>query len=170
MKKLLLVIPLVILLCFTFGCQQGEEVAEEPAVDVEADTEAIKAWLERYVTNNNEGDFESYGDFWTEDVVWLPPGAPAVIGKEAILDFARPFFEQYNIHQEVKTEEIRIADSFAFARVSNSEKYSPKGEGEAIETNAKAIFIFQRMDDGRWVATHSMWNSNIPPTLQPKEE
>ena len=37
MKKLLSVIPLVILLCFTFSCQQqGEKVAEEPAVDVEA--------------------------------------------------------------------------------------------------------------------------------------
>ncbi|NIM59869.1 MAG: hypothetical protein GTO16_13160, partial [Candidatus Aminicenantes bacterium] len=42
MKKLLSVIPLVILLCFTFGCQQGEEVAEEPVVDVEADIAALK--------------------------------------------------------------------------------------------------------------------------------
>jgi ketosteroid isomerase-like protein len=115
MKKLLMVFPLIFLLCFTFSCQkQVEEVAEESVVGVEADVEAIKAWLERYVALNNEGDFESYGDFWTESVVWLPPGAPAVIGKEAILDFARPFFEQYNIHQEFKTEEIRVADSFAF--------------------------------------------------------
>ena len=36
MKKLLTVIPLVILFCFTFGCQKGEEVAEEPVVDIEA--------------------------------------------------------------------------------------------------------------------------------------
>jgi pimeloyl-ACP methyl ester carboxylesterase len=34
MKKLLMILPLVFLLCFTFGCQkQAEEVAEEPAVD-----------------------------------------------------------------------------------------------------------------------------------------
>jgi len=33
MKKLLMIIPLVILLCFTYGCQQGEEIAEEPVVD-----------------------------------------------------------------------------------------------------------------------------------------
>ncbi len=33
MKKLLLVIPLVVLLCFTFGCQQGKEVAEEATPD-----------------------------------------------------------------------------------------------------------------------------------------
>ena len=49
MKKLLLVIPLVILLCFTFGCQQGEEVAEElvlekrlPIIDVHV--HAWSAW------------------------------------------------------------------------------------------------------------------------------
>jgi len=33
MKKLFIVIPLVILLCFTFGCQQGKKTAEEPVVD-----------------------------------------------------------------------------------------------------------------------------------------
>jgi len=31
MKKLLMIIPLVILLCFTFSCQQGEEEAEKAA-------------------------------------------------------------------------------------------------------------------------------------------
>jgi hypothetical protein len=31
MKKLLLILPLVFLLCFTFSCQKAEEVAEEPA-------------------------------------------------------------------------------------------------------------------------------------------
>lgn len=33
MKKLLTIIPLVILLCFSFSCQQGEEVAEGVAPD-----------------------------------------------------------------------------------------------------------------------------------------
>ncbi len=42
MKKLLLILPLVILLCFTFGCQQGEEVAEEVRVDVETREEGMK--------------------------------------------------------------------------------------------------------------------------------
>ncbi len=33
MKKLITIIPLVFLLCFTFSCQQGEEVAEEVTLD-----------------------------------------------------------------------------------------------------------------------------------------
>lgn len=35
MKKLPMIIPLVILLCFTFGCQRGEEAAEEPNIYVD---------------------------------------------------------------------------------------------------------------------------------------
>ena len=169
MKKFLTIIPLVILLCFTFGCQKQAEEAE-PVVDVEADVAAIKAWYERYVAINNAGDFDSFGTSWTEDVVWLPPDAPVVIGKEAILDYARPFFELYSIHQEITVEEIKVSGRIAFARSSNSEKYSPKGEGGAIETNFKAIFIFQRKNDGTWISSHAIWNSNIPPTPQPKEE
>ena len=41
MKKLLMIIPLVILLCFTFGCQQGEEVAIIVDSTISADGNAI---------------------------------------------------------------------------------------------------------------------------------
>ncbi len=33
MKKLLMIIPLVFLLCFTFGCQKGEKVVTEEEVE-----------------------------------------------------------------------------------------------------------------------------------------
>jgi proline iminopeptidase len=42
MKKLFMILPLVFLLCFAFGCQKAEEVAEEPAVDVETKEEGVK--------------------------------------------------------------------------------------------------------------------------------
>ena len=43
MKKLLMIIPLVFLLCFTFGCQQAEEVAEESVeTNQNADEAAIR--------------------------------------------------------------------------------------------------------------------------------
>ena len=32
MKKLFMILSLVFLLCFTFSCQQGEEVAEETRI------------------------------------------------------------------------------------------------------------------------------------------
>jgi uncharacterized protein (TIGR02246 family) len=43
MKKLLLILPLVLVLCFTFSCQLRKERAEEPAVDIAAEREAVLA-------------------------------------------------------------------------------------------------------------------------------
>ena len=37
MKKLLRILPLAILLCFPFGCQQGEEAADK-AEDIQIET------------------------------------------------------------------------------------------------------------------------------------
>ncbi len=42
MKKLFIILPLVLVLCFAFSCQQGEKVAEEPVVDVETKEEGVK--------------------------------------------------------------------------------------------------------------------------------
>ena len=59
MKKLLLILSLVLLLCFTFSCQKAEEVAEEPAVDIEAEREAIgeafKVWIGAFDAKDRDG-------------------------------------------------------------------------------------------------------------------
>ncbi|MEE9510274.1 MAG: serine hydrolase domain-containing protein [Candidatus Bathyarchaeia archaeon] len=55
MKKLLMVIPLVILLCFAFSCKKGEEVAEDPAVDVEkqrANFEQLEGYIQEVMRNS----------------------------------------------------------------------------------------------------------------------
>ena len=84
MKKLFMIIPLVFLLCFTFGCQQGEEVAEEPAVDISVDIEANKNLIDAWDKAHNSGDIEGLMSLYTDDAVRIPPNKPALVGKEAI--------------------------------------------------------------------------------------
>jgi ketosteroid isomerase-like protein len=67
MKKLLMIIPLVILLCFTFSCQQGEEVAEEPAVDIEAEEAAIRETMKTAIEGLNNHDIQAHLSTLTED-------------------------------------------------------------------------------------------------------
>ncbi len=145
---------LVALVCA--GCNQQTQ-------STAADEEAVIAWLDSYVANNNAGDFAAYGEFWAEDATWLPPDAPVVEGREAILEYARPFFEGYTIDQQFEVEEVEVADGFAFARVNSTERYTPKADqGEPLELSVKAIFILRRMSDGSWVSTHCVWNNNAP--------
>jgi uncharacterized protein (TIGR02246 family) len=163
MKKLLMVLPLVLLLCITFGCQKAEEVAEESVVDVEADVEAIRNWVNESYAAADSGDVEDYISYWTEGVIWMPPNAPIIQGTSATREMLQPYFEQVTIHHEISIEEIKVADDFAFTRINSEETYTPRtGEGESIEANFKAIILLQRMADGTWLGTHCIWNSNDP--------
>ena len=82
MKKLLMVIPLVILLCFTFGCQQGEEVAEEVGVKVLSteDVVAIKALGSALDAAALDGDWNALVALFAEDAVLMSPNAPKTMG------------------------------------------------------------------------------------------
>ncbi|UCE42252.1 MAG: lipocalin-like domain-containing protein [Candidatus Aminicenantes bacterium] len=55
MKKLFMILPMVVLLCFAFGCQQGEEVAAEPAVDVKAEDSSSIVGTYIYELEDQEG-------------------------------------------------------------------------------------------------------------------
>jgi hypothetical protein len=76
MKKLFMILPLVLVLCFTFSCQQGEEVAEEPAVDIAADVESIRAEVQArskaLVAAEEVFDWETSVTFFASDVVVQP--------------------------------------------------------------------------------------------------
>jgi len=61
MKKLLLIIPLVILLCFTFSCQQQ---VEEGITEEEA-----KSFMDAYSDIWNEGNLDLVDDFYSPDYV-----------------------------------------------------------------------------------------------------
>jgi ketosteroid isomerase-like protein len=145
------------------GCQQAEDVAGEPVVDVEVDIEAIKNWVNENYAAADSGNVEDYISFWAEDLIWMPPNAPIIQGISATKEILQPYFEQVTIRHEITIEEIKVADDYAFTRINSEEKYTPKsGEGESIEANFKAIILLQRMADGTWLGTHLIWNSNDP--------
>lgn len=170
MKKLLMIIPLVILLCFTVGCQKKrEEVTEaKPVVDVEADVEAIKSLFAHNSSVIASGDLDGWIAQFTEDAIFMPPNSVILKGKEAGREFARPWFEQLNIEFDISVDEIEVYGDWAFARWSYSGRNTPKAGGETIQENGKEIWILKRQSDGSWKCSHIIYNTDNPPP--PKEE
>jgi uncharacterized protein (TIGR02246 family) len=125
--------------------------------------EALLQWVERYVANNNRGDSENYGSFWTNDVIWLPPGSPAIHGKEGIVEFARQGFANYRLKQDMTINEVRVIEDFGYIRVETAEEFIPVKDGfKAMSIRGKGIFMFRRQPDGTWLSTHCAWNFNHP--------
>ena len=125
MKESLFIISLALLLCFTFGCQQGEEVAEEPVVDVEADVAAIKNQRAQYMVSQDAGDAEGCVSYWSNDGVLMPPNEPSVVGKKALLSWYQNTFDHVKLDFTISYEQIEVAGDWGFARVLFSQGESP---------------------------------------------
>jgi uncharacterized protein (TIGR02246 family) len=172
MKKLLLILPMVLLLCFTFGCQQAEEVAEEAAAEAAAlsdeDVAANKASLDAYVQAIRNEDWTAVAAMYTEDAVLMPPNQPIVQGREAILTWleAYPTLTEFNL----TIMEIDGCGDLAFIVGTVSMTIAPEGAPEPIQDTGKFIEIRRKQEDGSWLIAVDMFNSDLPLPPPPKKE
>jgi len=162
MKKFLTIIPLVILLCFASSCQKGEDVAEESAIDVEANTAAINELWNQYCIAYRTGDLDLWMSLWIEDGIRMSPDTPAVIGKEQIRSSMQNWFDMYNIDCYVKNEEARIAGDWAVCRGTYKGSSTPKTGGKAIKFAGKYMSILERHEDGSWKIARDCFNEDAP--------
>jgi uncharacterized protein (TIGR02246 family) len=172
MKNLFMIMSLVCLLCFTFGCQQGEEVAEEATpgieVDVAADIEAIKKINEEYESAHNAGDINKFVSLFTDDAVRFPAAGPALIGKKAIGDWLPQILDQYTVELKQVLVDFKVSGDLAFYHGTWTTTNTPKGGGEPFKLNGNVIVIMQKQADGAWKIICSGWSNEQ--LIRPWEE
>jgi uncharacterized protein (TIGR02246 family) len=151
MKKLLLIIPLVFLLCFTIGCQKAEEVAEEPVVDVEAEIEAVRkadsAWLKAF----REKDIDQVLSFYWDDVMWLMRDIPTIKGKEEVKEMWSRFFNDPNSWIDWKPIKVEVSNSGDLALyVGTFEIRQTDEEGKIVTEKGESVVVWKKAPDGKW--------------------
>ena len=173
MKKLLIVIPVVFLLCFTLACQkQGKEVAKEPVVDVEADVAAIKASIDEFVQLYNACDFDRIMSiFYAENAIQMPPNEPIRKGKEAILLGSQKTRESNDEHIDSSVvEDVRVSGDLAVVWGIDTGTTTPKSGGEPVKYSLKWLIVLERQLDGTWKWIYEIWNDNPLPETPEKEQ
>jgi ketosteroid isomerase-like protein len=173
MKKLLCVIPLVVLLCFTFACQkQGKEVSKEPGVIVEADVASIKASFDEWVRSYNAGDFDRIMSiFYTENSIQMPSNESIRKGKEAILLGYQKERELNDEHCDSSVvEDVRMSGDLAVVQGIDKGTSTPRSGGEPVKYSLKWLIVLERQSDGTWKWIYEMWNDNNPLPETPGKE
>ena len=169
MKKLFMVISLICLLCLTFSCQQGEETAKEPALDVEADIQACKdlndAWDEAYVAR----DIDQLMSIFADGAVRISPNEAVIIGKEEIRSNFQAEFVQFDTDQKSVVVDVQVGGDLAYVRGTWKETQTPKAGGEAQNLSGNFIFVTQRQPDRSWKIICEAWSTNQL-ILQPLEK
>jgi len=163
MKKLIMILSLVILLCFTFSCQQGEEVAEEPAVDIAADIESIRAEIQArskaLVAAEEAFDWETAVTFFTLDVVVQPANAPQIQGRDAQLELYQTFPKM--IEFEGTATAIIPAASGDMAYEYGINRFIFETPDGPFEDYGKYLAVWTKIDEEWFVAVLS-FSSNTP--------
>ena len=134
-----------------------------PATDAEAVAEAINAVWREYEASILAGDPERWIQLWADNGVQLPPGAPPVVGKEAIFPRISNDLETFEYSEfAITNEDVEVNGDLAFARGNYVVTFAPKSGGEAMSLDGKYMTIFRQQSDGSWKIYRDIFNSNGP--------
>jgi uncharacterized protein (TIGR02246 family) len=133
---------------------------------MEADIAAIKEVLNQYAVAVNAGDIDLFASLWAEDGIQMPPGEPAVVGKEQIRQGMAPTMEAMNLDITISSvEEVKVYGDLGLLRCTYTLKATPKAGGPeiAVEPDGKDLCLVARQPDGSWKIAYDCFNSNVAP-------
>jgi uncharacterized protein (TIGR02246 family) len=150
MKKLLVVIPLVFLLCFASSCQQNEQAAEEPTVDIEAEREAVMALKSEFVETLKAKDVEHTMSVFADEAMMVRTNDEFFRDKEGITKFFEGFFEA-GWDANILVEKVDVSQSGDLAYMLVKLDHSRVKEDQSTGTiKIGAFIIFKKQPDGDW--------------------
>jgi uncharacterized protein (TIGR02246 family) len=140
------------------GSLAGLAHAASPA---RADEAAIRAQTASWEKAYNGGDAKGVAAQYAEDALLLPPGAPGVSGRAAIL----AFFTK-DIADSKAGEVVFVIDPKTDVGVSGnmgweSGTYKVTVKGAVVETG-KFLSVSRKMN-GKWLYIRDTWNADAPP-------
>ncbi len=154
---------LAIILSFTVAAS-CYRAPEDRAASLEADVAAIRTLHAEWIAAETSGDLESFMALWSDDGVMMPPNAPTLIGKDAMRELARDFYNQFTVTVETVIDDIVVAGDWAYIRWTTiAGTTTPKDGGMLITGSGKALWILKRQADGNWKLAYDIWNDDEPP-------
>ena len=154
MKKLLSILPLVLLLCFMLGCQDKEAMSKLEEFKAQAALEEQNtALVKRMYEAWEKGDFEAFKEWVAPQYLWYVPSInKEPLSREETIEFGKmlrkafPDFS-YSI-EELMAVEDRVISLFIFKGTHEGEFQGIPATGNKIEFSGVMI---TRIESGKIV-------------------
>ena len=151
MKKLLMVIPLALILCFMVGCQDKEAMAELEAMKAQAEVEEQNVEIVReFFESIDNGTQAERTDLFTSDYICHFVGAPEPLPLEVQIQFISFAYKAFPDNIHIIKDVFAKGDKVAM-RVINQGTHQGEWEGIPPTGNKyayEAMWIF-RLADGK---------------------
>lgn len=162
MKKLYVILPLLFLLCFWVGCQQGEEAAEEPVIDIEAEKQAAEKVIYDFFEAAFAFNYQGIRDICTEDFLLFESGQ--AMNVEDFINFITPMEGSTwtNTYENVKTN---VEGSLAWITLRNKAEMTAGDQVMKFDWLESAVV---KKIEGVWKL--AFYHSTTVPPPQPEEK
>jgi uncharacterized protein (TIGR02246 family) len=133
------------------------------AVPPQSEKAKVTAIEERINAGFAAGDADAVAAQYTEDAMLMPPSAPSLVGRAAIADSYRAFFQGFKCIVKTEPQEVEVAGDWAVLRGVLTSTVTPKAGGEPHVNHGKYIAIARRGADGVWRFSRDIYNMDSPP-------
>lgn len=145
----------------------------EQKQQLQDDMEAISALHNRDIQASMALDEPALESLWTDDIVTMHPGSPAVVGKAANIAKLQAGIEGMK-NQEIlayneEFQEVRIQGDWAYEWGTITGRTRPFSGGSETAYRFNVMRVLQRQPDGSWKVARSIYN-DAEPTAAPKPE
>lgn len=121
---------------------------------------AIRATDARWLAAAQAHDLERTLSFWTDDVIVMQPGAPPMVGKQAVRSYVSGAFANPDFSISWITDHIWVAKSGDLAYATGSDEIRmTAAEGKPVIEHNKAVAIWRKGPDGSWRCAVDIWNA-----------
>lgn len=120
--------------------------------DDRAQIDRIRAAWEAY---DDTGDVTEIADYLAEDIVLMPPGAPPIAGKAAVVA-GLAGERNYDIDQT--SVDLVVSGELAVDRLTVTGTRNPSAGHDSVDVSFKAVDVYRRDADGTWKCIISIWN------------
>ncbi|MCA9275919.1 MAG: nuclear transport factor 2 family protein [Phycisphaerales bacterium] len=115
-----------------------------------------------YVEAINSNNLENFLGMITDDIVFMAPNAPIMVGKDTVREWAAGYLDAYTVHWDKTELEFVVNGDWAFEQYAYEENDTPKNGGPNLRDTGKGLIIYRRCDDGIWRVARDAWNSDLP--------
>lgn len=154
MKKLLCVVPLVLLFCLTIACQNKAAMAELEKYKAQAKVEEQnKALLNRTWETWNKGDFEAWKQLHADEYVYYSPSnSKKPMSRDETIEMGKAFFKSFPDATTSVEELIAVGDEVITRWILRG---THKGEFAGITATGNRVensgIMITRIENGKIV-------------------
>ncbi len=178
MKKLCMILPMALILCFMVGCQDKEAMAELEEMKAQAEIEEQnKELVKRIFEGLNERNADIYQELYAPDYAWyFPSNNPKPLSREEEHGFVKILWDAFpDINwsiEELIAKDDRIIARFIARGTHTGEFQGIPATGNKIE--GSGIWI-ARIENGKIVEARQDYDMlgdmmQLGMELKPKEE